>query len=132
MPGNQCKPFGQMCSRGAILETSNAQAFTSKHVQVAFLAQQLGAAGLSEVECTTIDKFQGRDKELVALSLVKSNAQGAAGKLLADWRRINVALTRAKHKLVLVGCAATVSSVPLFDIMLDSMRSRGWVLGVDV
>ena len=94
--------------------------------------QQLAANGLSEVECTTIDKFQGRDKELVALSLVKSNAQGAAGKLLADWRRINVALTRAKHKLVLVGCGATVSSVPLFDIMLDSMRSRGWVLGVDL
>ena len=98
---------------------------------MAFLSQQLAAAGLSGVECTTIDKFQGRDKELLALSLAKSNAQGAAGRLLADWRRINVALTRAKHKLVLVGCAETVASVPLFQIMLDSMRSRGWVVSVD-
>ena len=116
--------------------TSRARCFTlastkgTPDVQVAFLTQQLAAAGLEEVECSTIDKFQGRDKELITLSLVKSNAQGGAGRLLADWRRINVALTRARHKLVLVGCAETVSDVPLFEIMLASMRQRGWVLGV--
>jgi len=54
------------------------------------------------VEVDTVDRFQGRDKECVLLSFVSHNARGEIGKLLTDWRRINVALTRAKSKLVRV------------------------------
>jgi len=42
------------------------------------------------------------------LSFVRSNSRGSAGRLLADWQRLNVALTRAKHKLIMLGCAATL------------------------
>jgi len=96
--------------------------------QVAHLTKAVrGWSGGSEVEVLTIDKAQGRDKGVVVVSLVKSSAGGGAGQLLADWRRINVAITRAKHKLVLIGCAATLASVPFFRILLQSAREGGWL-----
>ena len=49
-----------------------------------------------------------------------------AGKLLAAWRRVNVAITRAKGKLVLVGCADTLAVLPLFANLLALVRDRGW------
>ena len=61
------------------------------------------------VEIHTADKFQGRDKEVVVLSLVRSNDANNVGELLQDWRRVNVALTRAKTKLVIVGSFGTMS-----------------------
>ena len=51
-----------------------------------------------------------------------------AGKLLQDWRRINVALTRARGKLLLVGDAATLGTLPLFERLLALVRGRGWYL----
>ena len=98
--------------------------------QVALLGQSLARAGLPGVECATIDRFQGRDKDMIILSLVKSNPAGSAGQLLRDWRRVNVALTRAKRKLVIVGCAATVSEVPLFEHLLGLMQTQGWLLSL--
>jgi hypothetical protein len=52
----------------------------------------------------------------------------AAGKLLQDWRRINVAITRAKSKLVLVGNSETLCTLPMFEQLLGIVRSRGWYL----
>lgn len=57
---------------------------------------------------------------------MRSNAQRSAGRLLADWRRVNVALTRAKHKLLLVGSGSTVAAVPLFRALLEMAHERGW------
>ena len=62
----------------------------------------------STVEMHTADKFQGRDKEVVVLSLVRSNDAGNVGDLLKDWRRVNVALTRARTKLLIVGSWGTM------------------------
>lgn len=44
----------------------------------------------------TVDRYQGRDKPVILLSFVRSNAKGATGTLLADTARLNVAITRAK------------------------------------
>ena len=72
--------------------------------------------------------MQGRDKDCILVSCVRSNAERSAGRLLADWRRINVAITRARHKLVLIGSASTLGSVPLFRHLLDTVKQRGWYL----
>lgn len=77
------------------------------------------------VEVHTVDRFQGRDKSVVLVSFVRSNAQRNSGHLLLDWRRVNVALTRAKHKLILVGSASTLSGAPILDYMLGQVRARG-------
>lgn len=53
-----------------------------------------------KLEISTVDKYQGRDKEMIILSFVRSNIEGHVGKLIKDWRRINVAITRAKSKLI--------------------------------
>ncbi|RFU77124.1 dna replication atp-dependent helicase dna2 [Trichoderma arundinaceum] len=60
------------------------------------------------VEMHTTDRFQGRDKEVIVLSLVRSNEACNIGDLLKDWRRINVAFTRAKTKLLVVGSMGTL------------------------
>lgn len=49
-----------------------------------------------QVEVLTIDRSQGRDKSVILMSFVRSNAKGATGTLLADAARLNVAVTRAK------------------------------------
>lgn len=61
-----------------------------------------------DIEMHTADRFQGRDKSVVVLSLVRSNEGCSIGELLKDWRRINVAFTRAKTKLLVVGSRETL------------------------
>ena len=60
------------------------------------------------VEHDTIDRWQGRDKPCVLLSLVRSGG-GDVGEILRDARRLNVACSRAKHKIVLIGSAETLT-----------------------
>jgi superfamily I DNA and/or RNA helicase len=62
------------------------------------------------VEIKTVDGFQGREKEVVLMSLTRSNDRGAVG-FLDDVRRFNVALTRARRKAIVVGDSSTVSEV---------------------
>ena len=68
-----------------------------------------------------MDGFQGREKEAVIVSLVRSNDAGEVG-FLADVRRMNVALTRARAKLVVVGDGATVSRHPFYETFLRHAR----------
>lgn len=61
-----------------------------------------------QIEAHTTDRFQGRDKDIIILSLVRSNDRGIVGELLQDWRRVNVAVTRARKKLIIVGSKGTM------------------------
>ncbi|KAK9857614.1 hypothetical protein WJX84_004993 [Apatococcus fuscideae] len=88
--------------------------FTS---QVSLLARQCAQHGHAEVEALTIDKSQGRDKPCIILSFVRSNAEGLAGRLLEDACRLNVALTRAKAKLILPHLASQASHLDLWRSM---------------
>ena len=65
------------------------------YLQVALMQQQ-AKQRWPTLEVLTIDKYQGRDKDAILLSLVRSNSACNAGRLLLDWRRFNVAVTRAK------------------------------------
>lgn len=81
------------------------------------------------VEMHTADRFQGRDKEVVVLSLVRCNEDGKIGDLLRDWRRINVAFTRAKTKLLVVGSQGTLGADPeqMVGRFVELMLQRRWV-----
>lgn len=78
------------------------------------------------VEMHTADKFQGRDKEVVILSLVRSNESHNVGDLLKDWRRVNVALTRARTKLLILGSKSTLKGNELLEQFVKLMDLKGW------
>jgi superfamily I DNA and/or RNA helicase len=90
--------------------------------------RQLLAARLDEgLEVDTVDGFQGREKEAVVVSLVRSGESGEIG-FLADVRRMNVAVTRARKKLVVVGDSATVSRHPFYEgFVRHAQACGGWV-----
>lgn len=77
-----------------------------------------------DVEVNTVDGFQGQEKDIIYISLVRSNDQGNIG-FLSDERRLNVAMTRAKKKLVLIGDMATLSYHELFRKLADYMEKEG-------
>ena len=77
---------------------------------------------LAALEIDSVDAFQGREKEAVIVSLVRSNREGQLG-FLTDTRRINVAMTRAKRKLIMVGDSATLSNHAFFEDLLRYVES---------
>ncbi|CAH9097877.1 unnamed protein product [Cuscuta epithymum] len=86
----------------------------------------------TSVEIHTIDKYQGRDKDCILVSFVRSNEnpKSGASTLLGDWHRINVALTRAKKKLIMVGSCATLSKVPLLKLLIEKVEHQRRILTV--
>ena len=78
----------------------------------------------SELEIDTVDGFQGREKEAIVISLVRSNERGEIG-FLSDLRRMNVAMTRARRKLLMVGDSATLSSDPFYARLVAHCESQG-------
>jgi superfamily I DNA and/or RNA helicase len=89
--------------------------------QVRRLRELLPVGGL---EIDSVDGFQGREKEAVVLSLVRSNAEGEIG-FLADVRRMNVALTRARRKLLVIGDSATLSVLPFYRRLFEYFEELG-------
>ena len=89
--------------------------------QVRLLREELRVPGL---EIDSVDGFQGREKEAVVLSLVRSNPEGEIG-FLADVRRMNVALTRARRKVLVIGDSATIAAHPFYQRLLDYFESVG-------
>ncbi|KIM55426.1 hypothetical protein SCLCIDRAFT_17374 [Scleroderma citrinum Foug A] len=84
--------------------------------------------GKNDIEILTADKSQGRDKDCVIISMVRSNDSGQIGDLLKDWRRVNVSFTRAQSKLIIIGSRRTLGSTKLLTDFLELMDKRGWVL----
>ncbi|KAG6496118.1 hypothetical protein ZIOFF_043966 [Zingiber officinale] len=87
--------------------------------QVNIIRQILDAS----IEVQTIDKYQGRDKDCILLSFVRSlkNSGSCISSLLGEWHRINVAITRAKKKLIMVGSRKTLSKIPLLKLLIEKV-----------
>lgn len=72
----------------------------------------------ADVEVSTVDGFQGREKDAIIFSTVRSNENQALG-FLSDWRRLNVGITRARSALVVVGSGRTLKNDPFWAKWLD-------------
>ncbi len=77
-----------------------------------------------QMRISTIDSFQGQEKEIVILSLVRSNDDGDIG-FLKDYRRMNVAITRAKEKLFVIGDSATIGADAFYTSFLNYIEKSG-------
>ena len=89
-------------------------------------ASQTTAGPLADgvLEIKTVDGFQGREKEMVVFSSVRCNADRSVG-FLADSRRLNVALTRAKRGLIVVGNWRTLRADPVWCKWLNWVTKEG-------
>lgn len=69
----------------------------------------------------TVDGFQGQERDVIFISLVRANEDGQIG-FLRDLRRMNVAMTRARMKLVILGDAATLGKHPFYKKLIESIK----------
>ncbi|XP_077997914.1 DNA replication ATP-dependent helicase/nuclease DNA2-like [Glandiceps talaboti] len=80
------------------------------------------------LEVSTVDKYQGRDKDVIILSFVQSCAvKGQMSKgygILQDIRRLNVAITRAKCKLIMIGSVSTLSNFTPLEKLISYLKTR--------
>ncbi len=77
-----------------------------------------------EMRVSTIDSFQGQEKETIILSLVRSNDEGDIG-FLKDYRRMNVAITRAKEQLFVIGDSASIGGDNFYNAFLTYVETAG-------
>ena len=77
-----------------------------------------------QIRISTIDSFQGQEKEIIILSLVRSNDDGEIG-FLKDYRRMNVAITRAKEQLFVIGDSATIGADAFYNSFLTYIEKCG-------
>jgi superfamily I DNA and/or RNA helicase len=85
---------------------------------------------LPELEAGTVNAFQGREKDVILASFVRSNARQETG-FVADPRRLNVAVTRARRLFVGVGDSETLGTLPIFRRLMDAVGdgySSAWEL----
>ena len=109
----------QLCEAG--LSPHDIAIIAPYAAQVRWLRDHCDIEGL---EIDTVDGFQGREKEAVLITMVRCNREGELG-FLSDTRRMNVAMTRARRKLIIVGDSATLSHEPFFVNMLDYFDQIG-------
>lgn len=70
------------------------------------------------ITINTVDGFQGQERDVIVISLVRSNDQGDIG-FLRDLRRMNVAITRARMKLIILGDKSTICRMPFYKRLAD-------------
>ena len=77
-----------------------------------------------QITVNTVDGFQGQERDVILISMVRDNASGQIG-FLNDLRRMNVAITRARMKLILFGNAETLSKTKFYERLVEYVQERG-------
>ncbi|MFW5906795.1 MAG: IGHMBP2 family helicase [Candidatus Natronoplasma sp.] len=110
---------GKFCEMG--LEPTDLGVITPYDDQADLIGKKIGE---EDIEVDTVDGFQGREKEVIILSLTRSNDRNNIG-FLKDLRRLNVSITRARRKLVVIADSKTLSSHPAYKELFDHMEKEG-------
>lgn len=112
----------RLLSRG--LAPTEVAVIAAYDAEVRRLRTLLAAERAAGLEIATVDGFQGREKEAIVLDTVRSNPDGELG-FLTDTRRMNVALTRARRFLLVVGDSATLGAHPYYQALVDAVDALG-------
>ncbi|KAK9807686.1 hypothetical protein WJX72_006138 [[Myrmecia] bisecta] len=94
------------------------------------LLKEAGNPVLQHVEISSVDGYQGREADVIVFSTVRNNPAGTLG-FVSDARRLNVAITRAKHALVVVGSAQTLANDRNWRAWLSWMKARHAIVSAD-
>lgn len=105
---------------GVITPYEGQRAYVCSHM---IAAGPLRSASYDEIEVASVDSFQGREKDIIVLSCVRSNDHQGIG-FLNDPRRLNVALTRARFGLVIVGNCRVLAQDPLWNALLTHFKAQ--------
>ncbi|SCU90102.1 LAMI_0E00628g1_1 [Lachancea mirantina] len=100
---------------------------TTYRAQLRVLKKIFSQKDDENLEVLTADQFQGRDKDCVIISMVRRNPQLNSGSLLKDLRRVNVAMTRAKTKLIIIGSRSTIGSTEVLKDFFSMLKARNWI-----
>jgi superfamily I DNA and/or RNA helicase len=76
------------------------------------------------ISVNTIDGFQGQERDVIYISLVRSNTKNEIG-FLSDYRRMNVAMTRARKLLVIIGDSSTIGNNKFYQALLEYCEKNG-------
>lgn len=106
----------------AIISPYKQQVYLLKEL---LLANPVLLAHDNKISINTIDSFQGQERDVVYISLVRSNTEGAIG-FLSDTRRMNVAMTRARKKLVVIGDGSTLSRSLFYNNFMKYAENLGF------
>ena len=123
--GTSLQNEGELRIVQKLLETE-----TLDPLQTAFISPYAGQVAAAkeclpkELRISTIDSFQGQEKQVIILSLVRSNDDGDIG-FLKDYRRMNVAITRAKEQLFVIGDSATIGADSFYNSFLTYIEQHG-------
>ena len=123
--GSSLQNEGELRIVQKLLETE-----TLDPLQAAFISPYSGQVAAAkevlpkEMRISTIDSFQGQEKEIIILSLVRSNEEGNIG-FLKDYRRMNVAITRTKEQLFIIGDSATIGGDAFYHSFLIYIEKFG-------
>jgi superfamily I DNA and/or RNA helicase len=90
----------------------------------ALLLTKNADAAYSAITINTIDGFQGQERDIIYISLVRSNTKNEIG-FLSDYRRMNVAMTRARMLLVVIGDSGTIGNNPFYQAFLEYCEQKG-------
>ena len=111
------KQLSVLCQSG--IQPGDIAVIAPYAAQVRWLRQN---CPFKAIEIDTVDGFQGREKEAILITLVRSNPIAEIG-FLGDTRRMNVALTRAKRKLIVIGDSATLAAHDFYAKMIEYFES---------
>ncbi|XP_014237056.1 DNA-binding protein SMUBP-2-like [Trichogramma pretiosum] len=105
------------------LPHSSIGVITPYSLQVDFIGRSFRSRSI-KVEVSTVDGFQGREKEVIILSLVRSNEDRELG-FVTDFRRLNVAVTRARRLLIVIADSETMEKDELIESLLKHIGDNG-------
>jgi len=113
------REFEKLCAAG--VSPGDIAVISPYSAQVKLIASKIQNPS---VEIDSVDAFQGREKEAVIVSLVRSNLEGRLG-FLTDVRRMNVAMTRARRRLTVIGDSSTLSAIPFYKDFIQYAEAIG-------
>jgi ATP-dependent RNA/DNA helicase IGHMBP2 len=123
--GSSLQNKGELAIVQKLLETEELDP-----LKTAFISPYAGQVAAAkeilpkQLRISTIDSFQGQEKENIMISLVRSNDDGDIG-FLKDYRRMNVAITRAKERLFVIGDSATIGADVFYNAFLTYIEKYG-------